>query len=366
MANEPSWQDLYDLGKTTLQTRRPTLVVEEGDVSDAIIAGAATLAQAIIAFATAKARECFLDGATGDALTALAHDRGVDRDLGDAAVGVVRISRPTFAAGAGTVPAGTRIATTPDATGAFATFTLDTDVVFGATDLFKFPVSATCTQVGKIGNVGDAKINRMLDQPVFDQTFQASNSNFLGGSIFAGGAEEETDEDLRDRVRGFFLTQARGTIDALIFGARSTGIVDRVSIVVDSSGVVTVYVADADGNSNTAMTDAVTAELENWRAAGDVVYVTGGVIVNQAVTVQLAVRTGTNVAALVDRVRQAIVSRVGLLNPGETLYRGAIDAAIRDVDRLNIVGVNVITPAADIVPSANQLLRTNNGIITIS
>jgi hypothetical protein len=125
-------------------------------------------------------------------------------------------------------------------------------------------------------------------------------------------------------------------------------------------------VADADGNSNQAMVDAVTAELEHWRDAADVIYVTAGVIVNQAITVSLTVATGTDIAALQDRIRQAIISQVGLLNPGEILYRDAIAAAVRAVDPQAIKGVEVILPAANIAPAANELIRTSIGLINFA
>lgn len=353
-----TWQDFYDLGKATLQTRRPKLVVEEGDVSDAVIAGAASMATALVAYANRKFRATFLDGAEEGDLTERARDRGVERDTGAASLGSLTLTRPTVGLGAGTIPAGTRVATESDETGAFATFTIDNDVVFGGGDLTKTNVAARCSSVGKVGNVAENTIVRFIDN-IFDPSIIPSNSE-----RFTGGVEQESDEELRDRVRGFFLTQARGTIDAIDYGARQVPGVDRVSITVDGSGVVTVYVADADGNSNATLVEAVRVELENWRDAADVVYVTGGVIVNQAVSLTVTVRTGVDVNAMLDRIREAIISRIGRLNPGETLYRDMISAAVRDVDREAIVSVNIITPAANVAPTANQLIRTNSGIIT--
>lgn len=353
-----AWQDFYDVGKATLQSRRPKLVVEEGDVSDAIIAGAASMATALVAFSNRQFRATFLDGAQGDDLTERARDRGVERDLGAGAIGAVNLTRPSNAAGAGTILAGTRVATQPDATGAFASFTIDSDVVFGGADLTKTNVAATCTLIGKIGNVDVSKVTRFIDS-IFDPSIVPTNP-----ARFTGGVERESDEELRDRVRGFFLTQARGTIDALDYGARQVPGVDRVSVTVDSSGVVTVFVADAAGNSNATLVAAVQVELENWRDAADVVFVTGGVIVNQAISLTVTVRTGVDVNAMLSTIRDAIVSRVGRLNPGEILYRDAIAAAARDVDREAIVGVTIVTPAANVAPSANQLIRTNTGIIT--
>lgn len=356
---EPSWQDLYDVGKVTLQTRRPTLVVQEGDVTDAVLAAGASMASAIIAQDAQKFRTTFLDGAFGDDLTARCHDRGVDRIEGVEAIGSVTLSRVSFAAGSGTYVAGSRIATQADDNGKFVVVTTDVDVVFGATDLTK-TVTVTCTEIGVAGNVAAGTLDRFLDAP-FDPSIVVTNASTL-----AGGSEEESDEDLVDRTRGFFLTQARGTIDALIYGAKNTSGagVKRVAIVVDDAGVVTVYVADADGNSNDAMIDLVTAELEHWRDAADVIYVTGGVIVTQDVAVSLTVRVGTNVAALVDKIRAAITSAMIRLNPGDVLYVDAIQSAAKAVDKEAIVSVAVTSPTANIAPAQNELIRAGTISVT--
>ena len=259
---EQTWDEFYEVEKAALQSRRPSLVVNVGDVTDAVIAGAATMATAIVAFANRRFLECFLDGARGEALTNLAEDRGVTREPGAQSVGVVTFTRPNATAGAGVIPAGFQIGTGPvsgffpvggDGQPApFQVFTLDADLSFGALELTK---TANCTArlPGRGGNVDVGFVNRPLGT-LFDTTIALSNTQ-----RFAGGVEPESDEDLRDRVRGFFLTQARGTIEALKFGARQVDGVDRVSVVVDESGVITVYVADAQGNSNAALVAAVAA-----------------------------------------------------------------------------------------------------------
>lgn len=349
---EPSWQDIYDVFKASAQNARSSLLFEEGDVTDAWGSGTASAALIILARIANRFLANFLDGAVGVDLTALAHDRGVDRDPGASAVGTIKFARVSAAFGGGTIPAGTRIASEPDpVTGLVTTVTTDEDVVFGALDLLK-TVTATCDGIGKTGNVAANTLTRAID-PLFDASITAINLE-----RFSGGVEEESDEDLRDRVRGFFLTQARGTIDALEFGARTVPGVDRVSIIVDDSGIVTVYVADEDGNSNTAMATLVAIVLESWRAAGDVVFVSPGVLVNVGITLAVTVRTGVSIGPLLDRIRQAVVSRVGRLNPGETLYRDAIAAAARDVDKEAILGVDVINPPVNITPSMGELLRT--------
>lgn len=361
---EPSWQELYDLFVSTLVARRALsgadIQVVEGGVYDGIAAGTASVATAIIAYGARGFKTVFLDGAQGDDLKDLAYDRGVIKQEGSAAIGRLTLSRSTFSGGAGTVVAGSRFATEADSLGNYVVVTTDDEVVFGTTDLGPFYVNATAEKIGTDGNIATNKINRALTN-LYDTNIVVSND-----TQFAGGVQAESDEELRDRVRGFFRTQSRATIDALQFGARQVEGVDRVSITVDTAGVVTVYVADAEGNSNATLVEAVRLELENWRAASDVVYVTGGVISAVALDFSISVRTGTDIDALKASIRQAVVSRMNQLNPGEELSPDICEAAIREVDKQKIVRVTQNSPAATLVPGVNELLRTTVDDITFS
>ncbi len=362
IATAPSWQNLYDIGRAALQARNPNLKVNLGDVTDAVLAGGATMASQIISFAAGRFLATFLDGSFGVDLTNLARDRGVTRDDGDAAIGSVTFTRASAGLGAGTVPAGTRVANQADTTGAFSIYTTNVDVVFTGADLGPHAVAATCTKIGKAGSVANAVITRILDN-LWDPTLLVTNP-----ALFAGGSEQESDPDLRDRVRGFFLTEARGTVDALVFGAKTVAGVKRASVSVDySTGIVTVYVSDANGNSNPTMTSAVYTELTNhWADAGDVLSVIGANLIIQSIDVSLTVRIGTDVNALLNNVRSAIIARVARLAPGETLFRDMISAAARDVDRINILQVAVNTPSVSIAPAVGQEIRTDSAHVTFS
>jgi uncharacterized phage protein gp47/JayE len=356
--NTPSWQDYYDVGLYTLQVRRPSLVVYPGDVTDAVVAGTATTAMTLQGYGAGRFKICFLDGAFDDDLTALCHDKGVDRELGAQSVGQVTFSRVAATLGAGTIPAGTQVATEPDSTGTFQTFTTNTDLVFGVLDLTK-TVDAKCVVIDVVGNVAFNTVDRILNiSLLWDSSLTVVNAD-----KFSGGAPEESDPDLRDRTRQFWITQARGTIDALSYAARLVPGVQRVSVVVDDSGVVTVYVADLEGNSNQAMADAVAAVIEGppaWRDAADIVTVIGASLVTVTITLTLAVRVGVDVTTLLDRIRSAVIAAVNQLQPGDTLYRDLISAAARAVDQDSIVSVLVVTPAVDLVPAASQAIATDD------
>lgn len=354
----PSWSDLYDLGLYAALMQRPGLVVHEGDVSDAMLCGTATVGDYVLGKAQAGFRATYLDGAEGDDLTEEARDRGVGRNEGARAIGTASLARLTGAAGAGVVFAGTRVATEPDDDGAFSTYTLDADVSFASGAVLSASGAATCIDIGQAGNAEPGTITRILDS-TFDSSLTVSNA-----ARFVGGEERQSDEDLRDEARGFYLTQRRATLDAIVYGAKQVEQVKRVTVDVNGIGEILVYVTDANGNSNTALTAAVTAELVRWAGAADVYSVVGGVIYVQSISVSLTVRTGVSIAGLVDRVVRAIVARVRRLAPGEPLNREIISAAALEVDRERITGCTVITPAADVVPAANEAIRTAINLVT--
>lgn len=359
----PSWQDLFDMFNYSAQVARPGLIINEGDASDAYGRGVASVGTSIIGYGAGRFAATFLDGAVNDDLTDLAHDHGVDRDTGDAAVTSLTIARPTATAGAGTIPTGTRFSTTPDLTGAFQVFTNNVPVVFAAGTLSVAGVSATCTVIGGAGEVGAATVTRILDlNSLWDQTLTVTNT------VAAGGLEQESDEDLRDQTRGFFLTQRRGTADAIIYGAKLTPGVSRASLEVDSgTGVITVFVSDSSGNSNAALAAAAQAVIDGppaWRGAADIVNVVAASLFTVNVAVQLVVKAGVDTDSLVQRVQDAITNAMKRLNPGDTLYPDLITTAAKNVDSTSIVSCVLVTPVVAIVPSVNQAIRA--GVVGVT
>jgi hypothetical protein len=341
-------------------TLRPDLEAEEGDISEMLESAGTAAADLVLGFIAGRIKATFVDGAEGDDLTTLIEDHSsIQRDEAAQAIGQATFTRPTAAGGAGTIEAGATVGTTPDATGAFQTFTSDVDAVFGASDL-SVTVAATAVDAGRDGNVSALEVNRVLDA-VFDTSITVSNAE-----RFAGGSDEQSDEDFRAEYRGFHRTAQRGTFEALERGARKVAAVTRATAVEDEVGLCTLFASDADGNSNAQMVDAVELELLSWRAVGALVTVTGGVRVVVPIDVSLSVRAGVDVAAIADSVRRAIVAAVRRLRPGDTLHRGLIEGAVRNVDREAIVGVTVNSPAADIVPAPSEVIRAELSQTTVS
>ena len=323
----PSFTDLVIQGQSEADARRPDLTFIEGDITLAQLHGAAAMADAVLRFAAQACKATFIDGAEGDELNALVDDHlGIQRTPSTPAQATVEFSRPESGGSepAGTIDAGTTLATDFDANGDQVQFVTDANVVWAADELGPKSVSVTALIDGRDGNVDAAKIVQIIDLPTFDPTFTVTNPAAAGG-----GNDEETDAELRTRARDFFATLRRGTLAALEYGALQVDSVRVAAATEDlGTGITTVRVTDSDGNSTAEMVQDVITELDNWRCAGSTVLVVGGSQLLVDMTVALTVRDEYDVAAQADVLADAVTARLAKLKPGGVMYLDSVVGAL--------------------------------------
>lgn len=357
----PSFIDLLTVGQAEAQIRRPDLTFLEGDITVAMNHAAAAMADACIRFSAQAFRESFLDGAEADALTTLVDDHfNIQREGVTEAQVTVRFTRTSGGAG-GTIAAGSQIATGFTGDGVQVTFTTNSPIIVPAANNGPFDIVATASDGGPDGNVAVGTITKILTT-LFDPTFAVTNLAAAGG-----GNAEESDEELRARVREYFQTLRRGTLAALEFGAKLVPSV-RVATAVEDLilGTVTVRVSDAAGNSTAQMIADVEAELENWRCAGINVQVVGGVTLPVNLAVALLVRPGFSVAAATATLTAALTTRLNKMQVGETLYLDVLTHVLINIAPDDILRVDFNDPGEvnDVVPTTTQVIRA--GTITIA
>lgn len=355
----PSFDDLIAQFQAEALAQNSELAFNDGDVTEAQAHGAGAMGDAAIRFTVQAFKETFLDGAKGDALTALVDDHlNIQRQPATNAQATVSFSRTGGGAGF-TLPAGFVVGSEFDSAGNTVLFTLDADVTFGAADNGPHTGSVTAEITGKDGNVAIGTITRFVDTKP-DQLLTCTNA-----AVAAGGNNEESDEELRVRARLFWQTLRRGTLAALEFGALQVASVRTVRATENlSTGEVTVVVADSDGASTVQMVSDAEAEIENWRSAGVTVSVLGGTVLLVNVTGVLVVNDGVDAAALVPLCVDAIEARMRKQRQGELLYNDSIKAAGIGVDPDAIDALVLSLPATDTTPTATQTIRP--GTITIS
>lgn len=364
----PSFQDYFNAGRAEAIDRRPDLTFDEGDISEFLVAAMAAMADHLTGYFAGRFKATYLDGAFGDDLTTLASDHwNVVRFPAIAAGGNVAFTRTTAnGAPAGTLAAGQVVATQPDVNGQTIQYTLDAPLNFGLGVLGPLTAHVTATTTGVATN---ADLNNV--DVVIGTTFDSSITVNNPSDKMAGGDDAETDDDLRERVRNLPSTLRRGTLAAIEFGALQIAGIKRATAIEEvdtlypnlATGIVDLYVTDGSGNSSSSLVAAVAADVVNWRCGGVIVNVFGGALQSVPITIQLAARLGTDTVALAAAVVSAITSRVNKLRIGETLSRDLIRQAALNVDE-NILGVTVILPATDVVPSVGTIIRA--GSVTVS
>lgn len=355
----PTLQELYEIAKAEAQLRRPDLTYQVGDISEMMSFGSAAIGDRLIGYAGEIVRDTYVDGATSDALSTLADDHyNLQRESGSYATGTVTFTRSVTAASV-TIDAGTHVATAKTPAQNEVQFTTDADLTLGI-GVASGNVAVTAVDIGTAYNIAAALITRIID-PLDEDGFTVTNA-----AVTAGGSAQETDDELRDRIRATQVARGGpGTLHGLETGALTVAGVAFATAVEDSTGLVFVYVTDASGNSTAPMVASVEGVLEaDWAAAGAAWSVVGGALSTQAVTLSVTARVGVDTNALADQIKDAVTARLAKLKIGETLYRSMIRSAVMAVDPNNIQEVTVTLPATDVAPSANNVIRA--GVVTVS
>lgn len=357
----PSFDDLLAQFEAEAQSVRDTLLFRDGDMATAQQHGAGAMADGAIRYTAQAFKETFIDGAEGDALTALVDDHyNIQRDPATASGVSVTFTRTSGGAG-GTTPSGYTIASTFDAAGNTVLFTTNTAITWGAADNGPHVVIATASVLGSSGNVAAGVVTRLIDAP-FDTTLAVTNV-----AAAAGGNEEESDPELRERARNFWVTLKGGTLAALEFAALTVPEI-RVAKATENvtSGIATLVVGDSNGNSTAQMVSDAETAIETVRAAGSDVIVVGATQLLQNITGTMIFRDGSGADPLVysPLVETAITARMAKLKQGETMYLDAIKAAAIGVDPDVIEAFSITVPGGDVTPSSTQTIRA--GTITAS
>lgn len=364
-----SFDDLIVQGKGELQTLRPDLLVQDGDMTEADLHAGAAMVDAGIRYSAQCFRDTFFDGAVGDALTALVRDRTlIERDPATPSQVDLRLSRSN-GTNALTIPVGSQFATEYDESGKRIVFETINDVEFSAGgDLGPYYVVANATENGVETNVPANSVVVVVTS--FVEPVQVDNPNPSGG-----GNEEQSDESLRVEARTFYQTLRRGTLAALEYGARTVPSVRIARAVEDEdTALVTLLVTDEDGNSTAQMVADTMLAIVEWRVAGPNVSVIGGVALEVGLQIAVRARTGFDVDAVSDILVESVISRIRKFRPGETLYLDTLIAAViamypddlLDVAFLAVTvdGVPQPTAPADIVP-ASLGQKVKPGTITV-
>lgn len=361
--------DLYEVGRQYVISRakriEPTQIDVVGSDINLLIGSQSYVGHAVVRQLGEQINGLILDGCdTDDQIDRLAFDRyQMLRKGAAAALGTVEFSRPTAAAGAGSIPIGTKLITL---TG--IEYTTITTATFDASSLTA-TADVRAAQAGKDFQAGKNNIRRFDNIGLlWDQTLQVNNV-----AATAGGEPAETIDVFRERVRQFFIASKRGTLAAIEFGAKQVAGVESAQAVeaVEIDGfparIVRLFIADSSGIASAALAAQVSAILLEYRAGGIMVLVETSSPVIVPLQLRLIFRTGVDTAGLRDQTRGGVVEFVNSLGVNQTLEIGALYAVLARFrsDGLIVSQGTIVSPVGDIVPSPGFTLRTTTASVTI-
>jgi hypothetical protein len=370
MSDLPTRFDLQNIARDHIlqntQKIDPAVIDTEGSDANIFVGVSAVVGDTVTRQLGYRAAALTLDGSEDEDLDRYVFDKSggeVVRKGASAALTTVRIFRATTTAGAGDIPAGTKIQT---ATG--ADYITTTGASLGAGDITT-RAEARAIQAGKASQVGRREIDRFSAIGLlFDATLQVTND-----AASAGGEEVESDEVLRNRFRAYWKTVRRGVLRAIEFGATSVpGVTSAQAVEVLSEGgfparIVNLYIADSSGVASDALAQQVRISLNDYRGGGIQVLISTSL--PQTVTVQLRLTFKANVdtVTIADTVRAAVVNFINSIAVNGTLFVADLYSVLRrySEDGLIVTKDTIVAPIGDLVPAIGQTLRTTLANVTV-
>ncbi len=387
-----SFQELYDYGKTELESRTTKITdFEEGSVADAVLGVTAQMAEEIQNVLVDRVNRTFTDLAEGEYLETLLTDHfgsGFARPGAIEASGVVTFSRPTAAAGAVTIPAGTVVSTATDASGNSKKYATEIEVNLGPTDL-SINASVTAQEAGSAGNVEAGKIT-VIDSSLTDSSITVDNA-----AQMTGGDDELTDAEYREWARNKVETIRGGTCLAIESAALNTPGVETAVVVEylktviewDPSGgtpigphfslpVPILYIADANGSADASLIQDVKDAIDEIRACGIEILVDSGVGLNISWDFTVTLNpAGPNyldlVADLID-IRKTAQAYINNLGVGQDFIREDAEAYVMAIWGTTGTGSQDLTaivtnePTGEINAGATEKLIADINDVTAS
>lgn len=340
----------------------PEQVRTPGSDINLIGGGVSVMAEEVVRALGRSTSDLTLDGAQALALVRYVADRYspfVTKKEASRSRVTLQFTRTSTAAGAVTQSNGDIVRT-----GGGEQFELQADAAFGAASLGPVNVAALAVEAGTAGNVAENTIVSFVTARA-DPTLLVTNPD-----VAAGGDFTESDESFRARARAFYAAARRGVLPAIGFGALTVSGVSQALVQEElnnlgvPSGFLSLFIADANGQSNELLNAEVLAALLEYRAGGAIVDVFGAVPTYQAIQYLLSYQTGVDTAAAFDAVRAAAVANVNQLAPGATLEVSLLTTVARSVSGVIVGDDAVVVPTGDVVPTEGQIIKTRTDLVT--
>lgn len=368
----PTRLDLFALGRDYVTSRAkridPAQVDVEGSDVNIFVGSSSVMGRYVVDHLGYAVSQLFLDSCFEENLDRWAFDRYQMLRKGAApARGTVRFYRQSTAAGAGSIPIGTRLRTL---TGADY---VTTSVATFAASTLESRAYVRANEAGKGPQAGANAIQQIVSRDsLWDRTLSVINDDDT-----AGGEDAESDDNFKDRIRAFWRAARRGVRGAIEFGATEVAGVTSASAIevletqqlqlglvnapyVLPARLMLLYIADSSGVASEALANDVRAALEEYRAGGIAVIIATSLPQVVDVRLRLSFRANVDTVLLSDAVRAAVVEFINSLPVNSPLYVSDIASVLSRFRADGVLGneESIIAPVGDVYPDAGRTLRT--------
>jgi uncharacterized phage protein gp47/JayE len=375
----PSFKELFRIARDEALVRNTKLSKDEierkGSDLNIILASACAAADECVGQISRIANASFLDTAKRTDLDYLVYDRyGLLRKVASPSYTKVQFTTSATTASSFSIPDGTLLSTKSG----LQFITVGTET-FPALSTGPVEVTVRSVEAGESQKCKSGEITVIVSTIVSaPQDLAVTNSR----ATF-GGDEEEQDNELRQRAREFFSSIQKGTTAAirsavLAFpGVKYAQVFEELDTLGRPSGIIKCVIADAYtdifvstisptlySTQSDVLAAQIEAALDDVRPAGVPVDVIVSNVVLQPITLSLAYRAGYASSDVFGSVQGLLQTMVNNLGPGEALRLSAIQQELQRAEGVYYTGTEVLTPNADVVPTVNQVIRTNKQLIS--
>lgn len=266
-------------------------------------------------------RQMFPSTATSEYLDLHAQDRGLSRKQAVKATGEVRFSISEPIDENISIPKGTVVST--DEAGEQYRYLTDEAAVLTAGNTL-VSVSCVAEKSGSEYNVSAYKIYTLVTNVV-------GIESVTNPAAFIGGADRESDEQLRKRILNSYATISNGTNRAYykrlaesVDGVKSASVLSKVRGV----GTVDVYICGDKTEATTALVKRVQAVMNEQRELNVDVKVYAANIVEANLGVNIVLKQGYSADAVKENVRRSVSEYIDMLEVGEHIYESHLGKAV--------------------------------------
>ena len=307
----------------------------------------------------------FIDKSTGDNLTSLAKDRGVTRELAELAILDLTLTR-AVTGDAISIPASSEFSTVPDNLGDVITFKTFDEAIIDASN-FDVSTPAQAVDVGDIGNVPVDTITQFISSINGVDTVTNSTSG-------VGGVNEESDDDLRERVRSVLANNTgKVTVGGYSETLKTFDGVETASVFAGTGAmpneIIAILTTDETSNKIPTAEQLALWQIEinkdDNRAVADNINLFAPVEVPVAVSATITEYAGgSDISSTNVSVQSSVISYINGLAPSIDVRKVDISNIIHDNDGVNDFILHA--PTTNITVDNFEKATTNSANVNIS